>query len=245
MGEWSPSTCLVIGASGGIGKAFVELLLDHDGVETVFAFSRSRSLSLESEKLVRGHLDFDAPPSIEAAAQMVARHGPVDLVIVATGLLHDESGLQPEKSLRDLDARRLAQSYATNAIGPILLAKAFLPLLRRDEKSVFAALSARVGSISDNRIGGWYGYRAAKAGLNQLIRTASIEHARRWPQSVIIGLHPGTVNTHLSKPFQKNVPRGGLFSPSQAARQMMSVIDQTSAEDSGKVLTYDGSQVPA
>lgn len=245
MGEWSPKTCVVIGASGGIGAAFVELLVNRDGVETIFGFSRSKTVGLASDKLVLGHLDFDAPQSIEAAAQMVARHGPVDLVIVATGLLHDESGLQPEKSLRDLDASRLVQSYATNAIGPILLAKAFLPLLRRDGKSVFAALSARVGSISDNRIGGWYGYRAAKAGLNQLIRTASIEHARRWPQSVVIGLHPGTVNTQLSEPFQKNVPLGGLFSPLQAAGQMMSVIDQASSEDSGKVLAYDGSLVPA
>jgi NAD(P)-dependent dehydrogenase (short-subunit alcohol dehydrogenase family) len=120
-----------------------------------------------------------------------------------------------------------------------------MPLMNKDSKSVFAALSARVGSISDNNIGGWYGYRAAKAGLNQLLRTASIEHARRWPESVVIGLHPGTVDTDLSKPFQRNVADGKLFTAEYATEEMLKVISNVTAADTGKVFAYDGKEVPA
>ena len=163
------------------------------------------------------------PPRFEAAAEAVGK--PLDLVIVATGLLHAEDGFGPEKSLRDLDADALARSYAVNTIGPALVAKHFLPLMRRDGKSVFAALSARVGSISDNGVGGWYGYRAAKAALNQMLKTASIEHARRWPEGVVVGLHPGTVDTGLSKPFQRNVADGKLFDAAYSAGAMLDVLD--------------------
>jgi len=115
----------------------------------------------------------------------------------------------------------------------------------KEQKTVFAALSARVGSISDNHIGGWYGYRAAKAGLNQLLRTASIEHQRRWPHGVIIGLHPGTVDTGLSQPFQRNVAAEKLFTARDSTARMLSVIDHVTAQDSGHVFAYDGSPVPA
>ena len=125
------------------------------------------------------------------------------------------------------------------------MAKHFLPLLKREGKTVFAALSARVGSISDNRIGGWYGYRAAKAALNQIIKTASIEHARRWPHSAIIGLHPGTVDTDLSKPFQRNVADGKLFTSEFSAQSMLQVIDGVTAHDTGKVFDWEGKEVPA
>ncbi len=187
-------------------------------------------------------LDYAEPDTIAEAAGSIG--GPLDLVIVATGLLHDgEFG--PEKSLRDLDADALARSFAVNTIGPALVAKHFLPLMRRDGKSVFAALSARVGSISDNGVGGWYGYRAAKAALNQMLKTASIEHARRWPEGVVVGLHPGTVDTGLSKPFQRNVADGKLFDAAYSAGAMLDVLDGLSATDSGKVFAYDGSEVPA
>ena len=245
MSDWRPKRCVVFGASGGIGSAFVSHLLKDDNVDRVYGFSRSSSSGASSERLIEERFDYIDPMSIEQAADLVQHEGPVDLVIVATGLLHADDGFGPEKSLRQLDSDQLARAYLVNAIGPMLVAKSFLPLLHKEERSVFAALSARVGSISDNRIGGWYGYRAAKAGLNQMLRTASIEHARRWPQSVVVGLHPGTVDSSLSRPFQKNVAPGKLFTATDAAADMLNVLMGLSPSDTGKVFAYDGSEVPA
>jgi NAD(P)-dependent dehydrogenase (short-subunit alcohol dehydrogenase family) len=134
---------------------------------------------------------------------------------------------------------------AVNTIGPALIAKYFLPLMARDEKAVMAHLSARVGSISDNRMGGWTSYRAAKAAQNMIVKNAAIETARRDPQKIIIGLHPGTVDTQLSAPFQGNVAAEKLFSPAQSADYLLRVIDGVTAQDSGKLLAWDGQQVPA
>ncbi|MEP0943268.1 MAG: SDR family NAD(P)-dependent oxidoreductase [Rhizobiaceae bacterium] len=243
--NWAPKRCIVIGANGGIGSAFIEHLLARDDVKSVYGFSRSIESTASNERLTTSHLDYANDETIAAAAQLVAADGPVDLIIVATGLLHAEDGFGPEKSLRQLQADALARAYLVNCIGPMLVAKHFLPLLVKDQKSVFAALSARVGSISDNQIGGWYGYRAAKAGLNQMLRTASIEHQRRWPQSVIVGLHPGTVDTGLSKPFQRNVADGKLFTTQHSTQCMLDVVDRVEAQDSGSIFAYDGSLVPA
>ena len=245
VSNWVPKRCVVVGASGGIGSAFIDHLLARESVERVYGFARSEPQRVPSDRLVLGHLDYADTGTIKAAALQVKAEGPVDLVIVATGLLHAEDGFGPEKSLRQLDPEALARNYLVNSIGPMMVAKHFLALLTKDEKSVFAALSARVGSISDNRIGGWYGYRAAKSGLNQMLRTASIEHQRRWPHSVIIGLHPGTVDTGLSKPFQRNVAEGKLFTAEHSTERMLNVIDRVTAADSGNVFAYDGSQVPA
>jgi NAD(P)-dependent dehydrogenase (short-subunit alcohol dehydrogenase family) len=134
-------------------------------------------------------------------------------------------------------------SFLINTIGPAMCAKYFLPLLRRDEKAVFAALSARVGSISDNRMGGWYAYRASKAALNMILKTLSIEYGRRFKQAVIAGLHPGTVDTNLSKPFQSNVQPGKLFTPELAAKQLVDVIDGLTPEDSGYLFDWAGKRV--
>jgi NAD(P)-dependent dehydrogenase (short-subunit alcohol dehydrogenase family) len=163
-------------------------------------------------------------------------------VLVATGLLHeDEHG--PEKSFRDLDGAWLARTFAINAIGPALAAKHFVPLLPKGERGIFAALSARVGSISDNRLGGWYGYRASKAALNQLIRTLAIETRRVNDRAIVVGLHPGTVDTRLSKPFQANVPAGQLFAPDRAAVQLLDVIDGLGVKDSGGLFAWDGTPI--
>lgn len=168
-------SAVVVGASGGIGRALVENLLTRGGFGRVFALSRS--VGHAPSGAIGGHIDVTAEGTIAHAAEAVAAHGPVGLVVVATGLLHAD-GVGPEKSWRALDAETLARLFTVNAIGPALVAKHFLPLLPRDGRCVFAALSARVGSISDNRLGGWYGYRASKAALNQLIRTLAIELAR-------------------------------------------------------------------
>ncbi|WP_243445809.1 SDR family NAD(P)-dependent oxidoreductase [Polymorphobacter arshaanensis] len=188
--------------------------------------------------LARPELDLTQPASIAAACANITE--PVDLVLVATGVLHDATH-GPERSLAALDADWLAQSFAVNAIGPALVAQALLPKLRRDRKTAFAALSARVGSISDNRLGGWYGYRASKAALNQLVRTAAIEQARRNPQSLVVTLHPGTVDTQLSKPFQRGVPE--LFDTATSARLLLDVLDTLTPADSGGLFAWDGSAI--
>ena len=150
----------------------------------------------------------------------------------------------PEKTWRSLNAAALAKAFRINTVGPALVAKHFLPLLARRRKSAFAVLSARVGSISDNRLGGWYAYRASKAALNMLIRTLSIELKRSNRDALCIALHPGTVDSRLSKPFQGNVPDGKLFSPDVAANHLLSVIDGVDPEQSGKLFAWDGAEIP-
>lgn len=221
---------VVIGASGGIGAAVAQALRDENA--EVHAFARSFSGD--------HHLDLLDEASITAAAAKVGNG--VDLIFVATGLLHDsEHG--PEKNWAQLDASWLARNFQVNAIGPALVGKHFLPLLPRDRRAVFAALSARVGSISDNRLGGWYGYRASKAALNQFIRTLAVEEKRRNPQAILVALHPGTVDTALSRPFQGNVQPGRLFAPGRAAVQLLDVLDGLRGADSGKLVDWEGKEV--
>jgi NAD(P)-dependent dehydrogenase (short-subunit alcohol dehydrogenase family) len=162
-------------------------------------------------------------------------------VIDATGFLHDERQ-EPEKSWRQLDATNLARAFALNAIGPALIMKHVLPRLPRSRKAVFATLSARVGSIEDNRLGGWYSYRASKAALNQLVRTAAVELTRRSPDALCTALHPGTVATALSAPFATT----GLevHSPDVAARHLLAVIDQLTADANGGFFDWRGQPVP-
>ena len=179
-----------------------------------------------------------------AAEAAQADAAALDLVIVASGILHDREGLHPEKTWRALDGAALEQVYRINTVGPALVAKHFLPLLARHRKSVFAALSARVGSISDNQLGGWHAYRASKAALNMLLRTFAIELARRNPRAICVGLHPGTVDTRLSAPFQANVPEGKLFTADLAAERLLAVIDRLEPSDSGSVFAWDGQQIP-
>ena len=223
-------SAVVVGASGGIGAALVAALAE-EGV-AVRGFARSFEGA--------DRIDLLDEDSIAAAAASLA--GAPDLVFVATGLLHD-GDRGPEKSMAALDPAWLARQYAVNAIGPALVAKHFLPRMPKTGRCVFAALSARVGSISDNRLGGWYGYRAAKAALNQLIRTIAVEERRRNDRSIVVGLHPGTVATALSKPFQAGVRADQLFMPDRAAVQLLDVIDGLKAPDSGKLFGWDGAEI--
>lgn len=226
---------VVIGASGGIGKAFVDALAAAGTDVTALA----RSAAAPADRI-----DLLDEGSITAAAARTGADGPVDLVIVSAGLLHD-GGLAPEKSWRDLSADALARSFAVNAIGPALVAKHFLPLMPRQGRAAFAVLSARVGSITDNRLGGWYGYRASKAALNMLVKTLAIELARTRPQALCVGLHPGTVDTGLSKPFQRGVAPDKLFTPTYAADRMLAVLGSLSPDDSGGCFAWDGSRIAA
>jgi NAD(P)-dependent dehydrogenase (short-subunit alcohol dehydrogenase family) len=225
------SSAVVIGASGGVGGAVAQALEASGAVQVVHRFSRSAT-----------GLDLENEASIAAAAAQVAEGPAPSLVFVATGVLHH--GQTPERSYRSLTPEHLLRDFRVNAVGPALVAKHFLPLLPRDRRAVFAALSARVGSISDNRLGGWHAYRASKAALNMILRNLAIETARTHPQAIIAGLHPGTVATDLSAPFQKGVAADRLFEPAYAARRLLEVIDGLSPADSGGVFAWDGVRVP-
>jgi NAD(P)-dependent dehydrogenase (short-subunit alcohol dehydrogenase family) len=221
---------MVIGASGGIGAALAQ------AIEASGQFSNTVRLSRQADGL-----DLTDEASIKAAADAIRQtEAPVRLIIVATGLLSDET-TAPEKSLRDLDGPTLAHLFAINTIGPALVAKHFLPLLPRDGKSIFATLSARVGSIGDNSLGGWYGYRASKAALNQIVHTAAIELARTRPGAICVALHPGTVATPLSASFFK----AGLSvqAPAEAAQRLYDVIERLTAADSGGFFDHRGERI--
>jgi NAD(P)-dependent dehydrogenase (short-subunit alcohol dehydrogenase family) len=220
---------VVIGASGGIGAALTARLAADPRVSRVHGFSRRSAVSL----------DLTDEASIAAAAATVETPR---LVIVATGLLQDVDQ-SPEKRLADLDPARLARSFQVNAIGPALILKHFAPRLPREGKAVLAVLTARVGSISDNRLGGWYGYRAAKAAANQFVRTAAVELAARRGDAICVALHPGTVDTPLSAPFQKGVPDGKLFTPDFAAERLLAVIDGLTPVATGGFFAWDGQPI--
>lgn len=228
------SDCTVIvGASGGIGAAMIQEL-------------RARGtavIGLARSSFGGAHIDLEDESSIAAAAEHIRSRGLApDRVIVATGLLHAD-GKGPEKSLKDIDPAWMARNFAVNAIGPALVAKHFLPLMPRKAPALFAAIGARVGSISDNRLGGWYGYRAAKAALHMTIRNIAIEWSRRNDQSICVALHPGTVDTPLSKPFQGNVAEGRLFDAGHSAAALLDVLSGLQPADSGGIFAWDGTAI--
>jgi len=227
----SGGVAVVFGAGGGIGSAVRDTLLASGRFATVLGFGRSTTPAV----------DIADEASIEAVAASAAAAGEIRLVLDATGFLHDDRQ-EPEKSWRQLDADKLAHSFAINAIAPALMMKALLPRLPRNGKTVFATLSARVGSIGDNQVGGWYAYRASKAALNQLVRTAAIELARRAPEAICVALHPGTVATGLSAPFGS----GGhqLFTPKEAAAYLVTVIDGLTPAQSGGFIDWQGEAIP-
>jgi NAD(P)-dependent dehydrogenase (short-subunit alcohol dehydrogenase family) len=236
-----PASAAVIGASGGIGSAIVKLL-SGGNFDVVHAFSRSGN-SLVLPNVRSAKLDLEDEASIAAAAATIGNGAPLRVIFVATGLLHDDM-LEPEKTFRSLNGEKLARSFRINAVGPALIAKHMLPMLPRSGRSVFAALSARVGSIEDNRSGGWYGYRASKAALNQLIRTLAIELQRQKPDAICVALHPGTVKTALSAPFQASVAPGNLFDAAFAAERLLAVTDALSASETGRLYAWDAQSIP-
>ncbi|QBX37002.1 SDR family NAD(P)-dependent oxidoreductase [Brevundimonas sp. S30B] len=231
---------VIVGASGGVGAALVRSLAARQPSQTIHALSRSGAAVDGAQA---GVLDLEDESSIQTAAASVVRDGAPELVIVATGVLH--GAFKPERSMRELSADHLLRDYRINAVGPALLAKHLLPLMPRDRRTVFAVLSARVGSIGDNRLGGWHAYRASKAGLNMILKTLAVEAARTHPQTIVCGLHPGTVDTELSQPFQRGVAPGKLFTPEVSAAHLLKVIYGLTPADSGGVFAWDGSRIPA
>ncbi|MFZ6655714.1 SDR family NAD(P)-dependent oxidoreductase [Undibacterium sp. TJN19] len=220
---------LVIGASGGIGAAFVDALQAQENCAVVDGLHRNSSPSL----------DLSDETSIANAAQCMASRGPFHLIINAAGILHT-ADFMPEKKLGDLYFPQMQATFQANTFGPAMLLRYFTPLLAKD-RAVMAMLSAKVGSIEDNRLGGWYSYRASKAALNMLVKTAAIELKRTQVNTVLFALHPGTVDTRLSAPF-----RGASIGrpPALAASEMLAVIDKLRPEQSGNFYTYDGKQLP-
>lgn len=221
---------LVVGASGGIGSALLAELQRGGRHGHVAGLSRSGPEGV----------DLTDENTIAAAAEDLRQTcGDLHLIVCATGIL-GAGGAGPEKTVTDLDTDRMATIFAVNTLGPALLFKHFVPLLPASGKCIFAVLSARVGSIGDNRLGGWYSYRASKAALNQIVRSVSVEVARKRPDAVCLALHPGTIETPLTRPFAR-----GRFTHTadEAARNLLTVIDIATSADSGQFFDYDGKRI--
>ena len=234
---------LVIGASGGIGRAISDALIERGEADHVVGLCRSAPWPAGAQRSWLP-LDLTDEAGIAAAAPRVAALGAPSSVIVASGLLHAE-GVTPEKTYRALSAEAMAALFAVNAIGPTLVAKHMLPIMPRRGRSTFAVLSARVGSIQDNRLGGWYGYRASKAALNMLVHSLAIEHRRTHPEAVCVALHPGTVRTALSAPFRSEEKGGaGLLDPPRSAQALLDVLAGLTPANSGGFFAWDGAPIP-
>lgn len=246
------ANALIVGASQGIGLGFVRRLLQDTRIAKVYATYRQLESANELIALVGEHSDrliclvmdvTDESQIIECCQQIRAEVNKLHLVVNCVGLLH-EGSLQPEKSLRQINPEHLLHYFQVNSIGSVLLAKHLLPLFRHSDKSVFASISAKIGSIGDNELGGWYGYRASKAALNMFMRTVAIEYKRTNPKTLVVMLHPGTTDTRLSLPFQGNVPAEKLFSVERTVTQLLAVLEQLQFGDSGQFFSWDGSRIP-
>jgi NAD(P)-dependent dehydrogenase (short-subunit alcohol dehydrogenase family) len=223
------TVALIVGATGSIGGALNTSLCCSDAFSEILAVSRPA-------------LDVTSEESVAALAEKIANMSQeLSLVIDATGYLHDANAM-PEKSWRQIDPEHLVKAFRINAIGPAILMKHFLPLMPRDRRSVFATLSARVGSIGDNKLGGWYGYRASKAAVNQFVRTAAVELKRKKPLAICVALHPGTVESKLSAPFAKSNLE--VRSAAEAADQLLKVIDELEPRHSGGFFDHRGDTIP-
>ena len=252
MNQNSIDNALIVGASQGIGLGFVKKLLNHSPSTHIYATYRDRESGMGlmelaakyPDRLVTLAMDITDESQISAGIETIQKQtDKLDYVINCVGILH-EGNLAPEKSLRQINAEQLTRYFQVNSIGSILLAKHLLPLFRHGDRNIFASISAKVGSIGDNRLGGWYGYRASKAALNMFMKTASIEYARRAKKTIVVTLHPGTTDTKLSQPFQRNVPAEKLFSVERTVNQLFDVLDNLKQTDSGQFFSWDGSRLP-
>ena len=234
-------TVAVIGSSGAIGSAFCKSLLEDHSIEKIYKFARN-NIDKDFDNEINISIDIEDEDSIKKAIEEVPEDTRFDLIFVATGILHNENNIFPEKSIKDISIDKLKKVFMVNTFGPTLLGKYLIPYLNK-EKSVFAFLSARVGSISDNVLGGWYSYRASKTALNQIIKNFSIEVKRSNQNAIFVGLQPGTVKSYLSKPFEKNVKPEKLFTPEYSSEKMLEVINTLKIEDSGKIFSWDGEEI--
>jgi NAD(P)-dependent dehydrogenase (short-subunit alcohol dehydrogenase family) len=246
------ASVLIVGATQGIGLGFVRALLPQANIEQIFATYRQSETASElldlskeyGERLKCLQVDVTVESQIAGAIEEIKLLvSQLHLVIYCVGVLH-EGKLSPEKSLKQLEPENLIYSFQVNSIGAVLLAKHLMPLFKKTQPSIFACISAKVGSIGDNRLGGWYGYRASKAALNMFLKTTAIEYSRRCPKTIVVALHPGTTDTRLSKPFQKNVPEDKLFPVEHTVKLLSQVIANLELQDSGEFFAWDGSRLP-
>lgn len=253
LGDERCTTALVVGAGRGIGLGFANHLLGYDQFQTIYATYRdaeraSGLLELaqrEPDRLFCLQVDPLQDEDVASCAKQVKQTsgGGINLIVNCVGILQ-EGALRPEKSVSQIKPETFNRYFEVNTLPTGLLAKHFLPLFRKSGPAVLASISAKIGSIGDNRLGGWYGYRASKAALNMLIKTIAIEYKRKSPETIAIALHPGTTNTDLSKPFQANVPPEKLFSVDRTVTQLLAVIDQVGPDNSGEFFNWDGNQLP-
>lgn len=240
---------LITGASQGIGLGFVQQLLQNPQIVRIYATYRQSEtatglLQIQDDRLICLPLEITAEDQIERlVGQIQPTSDRLHLVVNCIGLLHAGS-LQPEKNLNQLNAENLTRYFQVNSIGAVLLAKHLLPLLKHGDRSILATISAKLASISDNHLGGWYGYRASKTALNMFMHTAAIEYARKRSNAIITVLHPGTTDTQLSQPFQRHVPEGKLFTVERTVNQLLDVLAQLTLADSGAFFSWDGSRLP-
>lgn len=230
----------IIGSSGAIGRAFLDAYIADKEISNIYSISRTEVES-NDERIIHINIDVTDEVSVKAAASQIGENR-LDKLIVATGILHTEL-FGPEKSIKDIKIENFVKIFSVNAFGPALIGKYFLPLMKKDKKSIAAFLSARVGSISENKLGGWYAYRASKSALNQIIKNFSIEAKRTNPTGIIIGLQPGTVKSKLSEPFQKNVKKGKLLLPKDSVKSLIRVIENVMQNDSGKIFDWKGEEI--
>ena len=224
----------IFGCSGAIGKALCIEYRNKQNIDNIIAYSRSGE-EFENNLIKSIKIDYCNDQSLtEAASSLEIK---LDIIIVAIGALNN-----PEKSIRDLSAEKFLDMFNANTIPTALIAKYFLPCLYRDRTTKFASISARVGSIQDNELGGWYSYRASKSALNMILKGLSIEQQRSNHDSIIFGLHPGTVDSKLSRPFQKKNKE--YFSPEFSAKKLVNVIDTKTVDDNGKIFAWDNTIIP-
>ncbi|SIT65723.1 NAD(P)-dependent dehydrogenase, short-chain alcohol dehydrogenase family [Ectothiorhodosinus mongolicus] len=245
---------IVIAGSGGLGRAFVEALAARPEVRSIIATHRRDNPTVQRDHATQGQASavglsekcrwhqLDATQEAQVAA-FAEQCQEIDWLINAAGMLHQGEYL-PEKRIAQLDPEFALENFRTNTLPTMLLARHLLPKMRHGRPAVFASISARLASIGENGIGGWYSYRASKAALNQVIRTLSIECRRTHPQLSLAALHPGTTDTALSKPFQRNVPDGQLFTPEYSVASMLKVLDRLTPETSGRFWSFDGTELP-
>jgi len=231
---------VITGGSGGIGGAFVRVLAARPDVDKIIATHNDHSFAVDYEKASWHRLDLTDEVAIKAWA---AQLNEIDWLINAAGILHTPAH-GPEKSIRQVDPAFFLQNMSINALPALLLAKHLHGKFRHGRPGVFATVSAKVGSIDDNRLGGWFSYRSSKAALNMSLKTLAIEWRRTLPNIAVVALHPGTTDTALSKPFQRNVPDGQLFTPEYSVRCMLSVLEKLKPADSGQFLAFDGERLP-
>ncbi len=235
---------LVIGASGGIGRALVDTIRSRQADSRITAISRDH----DGERDQREGIDWISSDYSESniekiCARLLSQHCVPSSVFICNGVLHGED-FHPEKRLEAFDPEAFTKVIATNARLPLLWLKHLLPLLRKSERCVVTVFSARVGSIGDNRLGGWYSYRASKAALNMLLQTTAVELARRLPQVKLLAFHPGTTDTALSKPFQNNVPEGKLFPAEFVAERLLGIVDSLEPDGVLSYLDWQGKPIP-